>query len=290
MINIICLIIGTIVTLLFWIMGAKGKKYEELLENVDDKEFPLKELFGIGLAWEYALPVLGYDGKFARKIRTDVSLFYGEKYTEYYCRIILAQVYTYVHLVICFFSVLSGFVEDSSCILILLVGAILGLAIGDNYLKQISEKISKRAEECVVEFPNMVTKLTLMINSGMILREAWFSVAETIEGQLQNLMKQTCELMENGSSDVDAIYTFGVLSGSKEIKKFSSLLIQGVEKGNSELVGMLIQQSDELWETKRQHLLQKGEAAATKLVMPTTMMFVGLIIVVISSAVSGMGI
>lgn len=290
MLSFVCLILATISTILFIVMTIKGKQYEQLLESVDDKEFPLKELYGVGMAWEYAIPMLGYEGKLARKIRVNVSLFYGERYTEYYCRIILAQVYTYVHISICFFSLLSGFIDDSSCIIVLLIGVMLGAAIGDYYLKQVTGKIEKRAEECVIEFPNMVMKLTLMINSGMILRDAWYAVTNTVKGQLQGLMKQACELMDNGSSEAEAIYKFGVLSGSKEIKKFSSSLIQGIEKGNAELVGMLMQQSDELWENKRQHLLQKGEAAATKLIIPTTMMFVGIVLVVITSALSGMGI
>ena len=290
MLSFVCLILATISTILFIVMTIKGKQYEQLLESVDDKEFPLKELYGVGMAWEYAIPMLGYEGKLARKIRVNVSLFYGERYTEYYCRIILAQVYTYVHISICFFSLLSGFIDDSSCIIVLLIGVMLGAAIGDYYLKQVTGKIEKRAEECVIEIPNMVMKLTLMINSGMILRDAWYAVTNTVEGQLQGLMKQACELMDNGSSEAEAIYKFGVLSGSKEIKKFSSSLIQGIEKGNAELVGMLMQQSDELWENKRQHLLQKGETAATKLIIPTTMMFVGIVLVVITSALSGMGI
>lgn len=106
MLSFVCLILATISTILFIVMTIKGKQYEQLLESVDDKEFPLKELYGVGMAWEYAIPMLGYEGKLARKIRVNVSLFYGERYTEYYCRIILAQVYTYVHISICFFSLL----------------------------------------------------------------------------------------------------------------------------------------------------------------------------------------
>ena len=49
-----------------------------------------------------------------------------------------------------------------------------------------------------------------------------------------------------------------------------------------------MQQSSELWELKKQKLLQKGEQAATKLVIPTTLMFVGVILVVLSSALTGL--
>ncbi len=290
MANIICLIFGMIVTALYFVMLIKGKKYTELLESVDEKEFPMKEFFGIGFAWEYMIPGLSYTGKIANKIRFDVTILYGEKYCEYYCRIIMAQVYTYVHICVCFFALLAGFISDVSCLLILVIGVVLGIAVGKYYLKQPQEKLKKRAEECIQQFPNMVTKLALMINSGMILREAWYSVAENTEGELQRLMKKACELMDNGYSDADAIYQFGVNSNSKEIKKFSGSLIQGIDKGNSELAGILVQQSSELWETKRQLLLQKGETAATKLVIPTTLMFAGLIMVIVSSALSGFSV
>lgn len=288
--GIFSLVIGTVLVALFLIMQKKGKQYEEMLAGVDGDEFPLKELFGVGMAWEYTVKQLFYSGKLGERIRPGVTIFYGERYCEYYCRIILAQVYTYVHLCLCFFCLLAGFITDATSLLLVLLGAVMGIALGDKYLKQVTEKVEKRADECVEEFPNMVMKLALMINSGMILREAWFTVADSMEGQLQELMKKSCELMENGRSDIDAIYSFGVNSGSKEIKKFSASLIQGIEKGNAELAGVLVQQSSELWESKRQLLLQKGEAAATKLVIPTTMMFAGLILIVISSALTGLSL
>ena len=103
-------------------------------------------------------------------------------------------------------------------------------------------------------------------------------------------MEHACDMMKNGYSDIDAIYYFGQYSGTKEMKKFASAIIQGLSKGNSELAPILMQQSSELWEIKRQRLLQKGEEAATKLVIPTTMMFAGIIMVILVSAMSGMSL
>ncbi len=147
-----------------------------------------------------------------------------------------------------------------------------------------------RAQECLDGFPDMVMELTLMINAGMILRDAWFGVAKSTKGQLNKIMTMACDRMENGSSDVDAIYYFGVESGEPDIKKFANLLIQGIDKGNAELVSTLLQQSQELMHLKRQQALQKGEQAATKLVLPTALMFVGLIIVIMVAATGSMGI
>ena len=217
-------------------------------------------------------------------------LLYGEKYCEFYIRVILAQVYTYMHLCICFFCLLAGFLDSTSAIVMIFIGLILGIALGKYFMEEPSRKIKKRAATSVEEFPNMVTKLALMISSGMILRDAWIMVANSTEGTLHELMIESCEQMQNGISDIDAIHRFGIMSGSKEMKKFATELVQGIEKGSSELVGILMQQSDELWEMKKQNMLQKGEAAATKLVIPITMMFGGLILVIISSVLGGMNI
>lgn len=291
MASVFCLVLGTVFVFLYLLMMKRGLKYEGLLETVDKKEFPGKELYGVGLGWLYSFPALSYQGKIAARIRTDVSIYYGQKYCEFYCTVILSQVYTFTHIILCFFTLLAGFMEDgTSGLVLVLLGLILAAAAGSNSLKQTSGNMKKRADACIEDFPNMVTKLAVMLNSGMTLREAWYLAAKHSKGQLQELMKMTCDLMENGYSDLDALYKFGINSASKDIRKFVGFLMQGLEKGNEELALMIMQQSSELWELKRQHMLQKGEAAATKLVIPTTLMFVGLILVVVSSALTGMSI
>ena len=47
------------------------------------------------------------------------------------------------------------------------------------------------------------------------------------------------------------------------------------------------QQSEELWETKKQNLLRQGELAATKLLGPIVMIFVGILIIIMTAAFAG---
>ena len=67
-------------------------------------------------------------------------------------------------------------------------------------------------------------------------------------------------------------------------------MIQGIEKGNSELAEFLSNQSAEMWAYKKQLMLQKGEVAASKLVAPIGIMFAGVLLIVISAALSGMSL
>lgn len=290
MVTVVCLIMGTLSVVLFIFMMVKGKKYGRLTEHLKESEFQLKDIYTVGFAWMDIIPALGYHGVSAQKVRTDVVLFYGERYAEFYTRLILAKSYTYAHLSICFFWIISGMVDGSSSVLMIIAGGIVAVAVCFIVQKEPKNKVTERADDYLTEFPNAVTKLALLIDSGMILRDAWFYVAHNTNGRLKEAMEQSCELMRNGYSDADAIYYFGQYSGTKEIKKFSSTVTQAIIKGNTNPALLLRQQASELWEIKRQRMLQKGEEAATKLIIPTTMMFVGIILVIIVSAMSGMSL
>ena len=66
------------------------------------------------------------------------------------------------------------------------------------------------------------------------------------------------------------------------------MLVQSLEKGGAELTGFLTQQSKELWHQKRQYALQAGDAAAAKLLIPTVLMLVGILIIILSSVFLGL--
>jgi tight adherence protein C len=217
-------------------------------------------------------------------------MVYGEKYCEYYCRLTLAQAYTFAHLAVVFGSIIASLVEGTTSVMILLFGVAAAVVLFRNYMNEPKNKLKQRAQECMDEFPNMVMKLSLMISSGMILREAWFLAKDSAGGQLHDLMEQSCIRMENGMSDLNSIRKFGHDSNSREMKRFATELVQGMEKGSSELVGIMMRQSDELWEMKKQRTLQKGEQASAQLLIPTALMFAGLLLVIISAALAGQSI
>ena len=96
--------------------------------------------------------------------------------------------------------------------------------------------------------------------------------------------------MNNGVSEVDAYTEFGTRCTSPEIKKFTSTIVQGLVKGNRELVEMIKQQSREIWDAKRQRVKQEGEKAASKLLIPICIMFVGVLIMIIVPIFANLGV
>ena len=66
----------------------------------------------------------------------------------------------------------------------------------------------------------------------------------------------------------------------KEIKRFTSSIIQNMVKGNAELTKFLREMSDEMWNEKKNMVKRKGEIANSKLLVPIMLIFIGILIVI----------
>ena len=284
--DIVVLIFGAVLIGIWLAFHAKGKKYKELFANLDDKDFPTKELYVIGYAiMEKYKP--NFKGKAARKLRKNIAVLYGEKFVEYYMRVYDAPKLTLAFTVMCFAAPIY-FISGEPILLFAILG--LGAFVYYYYGKVIGDKISERSEALISQFSDVVSKLALLVNAGMILKEAWEKVAYTSDGVIYQEMRKSVIEMQNGISEVDALFTFGQRSLTQEIKKFASTLIQGLVKGNSELALMLTEQSKEVWNLKMQYVRRQGELANNKLLIPICMIFIGILIVVVVPIFANLGV
>lgn len=279
--QLISLILGTVLLVLLLIKMKQGAKFESYIENLDDAEYPLKGIYTVGFAWNEG-KLFSLKGKIRHMLVNQAKLIFDPQYAEYYATVVWAQVISIAHFCLCTGFVLAGAFNFP---FFLLVGVLCAAVFGFFFFTRMNEMLKKRQEECVIELPEIVSTMALLINSGMVLREAWEKIAYGKEGTVYTLMQNACIDMQNGSSEIDAIHKFGVMSDTPEIKKFTGALIQGMEKGSKDLSDFLTKQSSEMWALKKQIMLQKGEAAASKLLAPIALIFIGIMIIVISAAV-----
>ena len=286
--NLVFLVVGTFLTILFIVLMMRGRKYDEMLEPLEVADFPLKSIYSAGLALTNT-SIGKMQGKLADELRKNSGIMYEKKYAEYYSQIIWAQVLSFVLFILALFFDLAGFMKDStSSILFGGIGIVAAIFIGYYFYTYTKNKVENRKTECEIEFPNAISKLALLVNSGMILHTAWEKVSFGKEGPLYELMQRSCEEMQNGKSEIDAIHDFGVLTDSDEIKKFTTALIQDLERGGGELPTFLADESSELWNLRKQKLLQKGEKAASTLIAPIGLMFIGVILIIMAAAMQSM--
>lgn len=287
LLQIIYASIASIITLYYIVALAKGKKYKYLIENLNAKDYALKDMYVAGFAMNDS-KLFKMRGNVGRQLMKNSKLINGETYAQYYAVLAWAQFLSIAGLIIPFAFAIAALVGGQASFMVVAVSLLFVMAAWNLVVSKMKEAVQKRRENSELEFPNMVSKLALLINSGMVLRDAWKTVAYGKEGDIYDLMRAACEDMNNGYSDTKAIYHFGVLSDSVEIKKFSSVLIQAIEKGNGGIGEMMLSQVEELWAHKRQVALQQGEVAAGKLIIPLAITFAGIIMIIVVATMSSM--
>ncbi|MFV0364028.1 MAG: type II secretion system F family protein [Suipraeoptans sp.] len=281
--QIILVTIGTILAILFLIQLKRGKKYESMIVNLDNNVFPLPELYVVGFVWS-ELKIFAISENMLLKLRRQAAVLYPPQFSEFYANIVWAQTLSLVHLLLAVSVLFAG---ATNAFTFLLIGAFFTVLVYVYCQENMKNTIESRREKCEDELPNVASTMAILVNSGMMLRETWKMIAHNNKGAFYQLMRQAIENMNNGYSDAQAILLLGKESNSKDIKKFTSALVQSVEKGGGELDIFLTKQSSELWNEKRQKALQSGEKAATKLLLPIVLIFIGIIIIVITAAFAG---
>ncbi len=274
------------VALAVWIMFyLKGLKYAEMFEPLDSKAFPLKDIYFVGYA---VMETIGYKyvSKTDRRLRQETEILYGEKYAEYYIRVIHAQQTTLAMTLFVFSFIFYGLAQDVAAMAVL-----MGFAGFVYYYFGIvtTRLIAKRSEEMLGEFSEIVSKLALLTNAGMILKEAWELTAYNGESTLYKEMQATVIDMNNGMSEIDAYHAFGKRCMVPEIKKFASTVVQGLTRGNSELTIALQNQSKEVWTARQHYVRGQSEKAGTKLLLPMGLMFVGILIMILVPIFTNIG-
>lgn len=272
------LILASILTILLVLLIVIGRKYTFLVENLKGFEYPLKDFYTVG----YCLSnIIKLEGDFKDQFVKTLSMLEDTAYADYYAHLKWSQFLAFSYLITLFGSMICSFISGPGSIFFLFIIIIFVAALYYWFVAKFSELVTTRRKVAESEFPNMVAKLALLINSGMVLRDAWKLIAANGEGELYRLMRLSCEEMDNGASDKEAIFNFGFKSDSQEIKKFTSSMLQAIEKGNSEIAEFFLQQNNELWEHKRQLSLQEGELSAGKLIIPLGITFAGIILIII---------
>lgn len=286
MFQLVVLCLGSLFAVLFFVAFLLGKQYTPLIEELSDKEYPLKDFYVVGFFWQNT-PLFPLRGKYAKNQMTYARLLYGYTYGEYYARLAWAQTLSMLHLLLAAGFLIATLAKADQVPLLTLAVVLLAAGVGNYFSDKSKELVTKRKNACMDQFPDIVTKMALLVNSGMVVRDAWYATAQSGKGPAYDLMNTAVGLMENGYSVADAINEFGILSDTPEIKKITSSLVQAVEKGNEDIANMLISQSAEQWNHKRQIMLQRGEAAASRLLLPIALMFVGVLIIVVVPIFAG---
>lgn len=283
--RIVLLIIATILVLVWIIVAVKSAdSYSDLIDSIDPEKFRYPDIFCVGFSIMQFLK-LDSKSKKARSRIKEIAEVKGKQYAEYHYYVINGAKWSYGATV---FVMVAIFAAMANSVPALFFGAVMSWLIMWYVDELFNDELEERRELLVSDLPQMLSKMTLLVNSGMMVREAWKKIAASSDRPLYKEMQLTVLEMNNGVTEVEAYANFADRCAIKEIRRFSATMTQTLQKGNSEIALFLKSMADEMWQEKRHMVKRKGEAANSKLLLPTAMIFIGILLLIMVPAFSGL--
>lgn len=155
--------------------------------------------------------------------------------------------------------------------------------------QEIHTQYKERNRRLLLEYSEFVSKLSLLIGSGMSCRNAFIRLATDYEkrkergGKKQIVYEEVMMMvrkLENGMSEQEAYDYFSRRCSLTCYKKLVSIVIRNQKKGTDGLMESLSVETKNAFEERKQEAKRLGEEAGTKLLVPM-MMMMGIVMMII---------
>jgi len=277
---------GTMLSLMKAVMikdpVMKIKKLEREIERLQKGDLRSVNTFVMpGYVLQREIEAIG-KGSIHKTILSKCFELYGKKYALNKTKHLLAQILSYpligVSLTLMLGVIFLGIDNTSVGIAIIGIGTVLVLVLVYAIYDELSDLVRKRQNAISKQFPNVVSKLALLVTSGMIMDRAWKETAYSQETELYQEMQKTSEELDNLVSPESAFSNFINRCNTKESAKLASAIMQNMSKGNAEIGKLLKDMAREAWQERRHTAKRDAEKANSKLMIPTMLLFLAILV------------
>lgn len=184
--------------------------------------------------------------------------------------------------------------DDSNILLaIVLLCGVMMFFLSD---KDLHKQVEIRKRKLELEYPEFVSRLSLLVSSGATVKGAFQKLIENYENDMEvsrkkeekkkkekivyEELKVTMHEIENGIFEETAYDNFGKRCKLGLYIKLAALLNQNMKKGTRDIVGILEKEATDAFEIRKSNAKKLGEEAGTKLLLPM-MLMLGIVMVLI---------
>ena len=153
------------------------------------------------------------------------------------------------------------------------------------------KETEKKRKQMKLDYPEIVSKLTLLLGAGMTVKGAWRKIVSDYDGKVcknkryaYEEMKYTCREMESGITESESYERFGRRCGIQEYIRLGALLSQNLRKGTKGLNDLLRLEAAQAFEERKARAKRLGEEAGTKLLIPMFLMLAVVLVIVVVPA------
>lgn len=181
--------------------------------------------------------------------------------------------------------------------MILLLGILASVLVYANHWVKAQEREKLRRQELLRQYPDMVSKLSLLLGAGMTLSGAWGRIVQNYQMQRKNRQTGQQEVyeqmllsyreMQDGIGELKVYERFGERCGLPQYRKLTTIINQNLRKGSAGLTDLLEKEVAEAFALRKNHAKKAGEEAGTKLLLPMVLMLcIVMAIIIVPAMVS----
>ncbi len=184
--------------------------------------------------------------------------------------------------------------EDHTYQIILMLGFAAAAAVYIQEAMREQRKEQARKEQLLKQYPDMVSKISLLLGAGMTLSSAWERIVLNYQHRLEQKHGETQEVyeqmlvayreMQDGIGELKVYERFGDRCGTPQYRKFSMLVVQNLRKGSSGLRQSLEKEVSDAFALRKNLAKKAGEEAGTKILIPMMLMLCIVMVIILVPA------
>ena len=172
---------------------------------------------------------------------------------------------------------------------LLTIAAVCAMAAGRH--REEEQRTRERERSMQLDYPDIVSRLSLYMGAGMSTRKAWERIVDGYERREEKGTKaayeemcRTLREMQSGVPETAAYERFGTRCRLPSYLKLGTLLGQNLRKGNRDLSRLLEEESREAFEDRKALAKKLGEECESKLLFPMLLLLIAILIMVMYPA------
>jgi tight adherence protein C len=261
---------------------------KENQENLKEYGFKLPALAPLG-AYIYNNIPYQFTTAYDRKVKNQLAELYGQRRAQGFFHIHMTQKISLIlvsFIFLCFMGIL-GEAEGSFYIFSGIIAGLMYFWVD----KELEKKVSQRKRQIIVDLPDFINTLALLINAGLQFTQGVDKIVKE-NNQKGPLYKELTILLTEvkaGKPISQAYEDMAQRCKVPEVTRFVSTIIPNLNRGRSDFVHVLRTLAQEAWAKRKDIAKKQGEEASSKLVIPMVMVFLAVSIIVLAPAVITMG-
>ncbi|WP_330948632.1 type II secretion system F family protein [Virgibacillus sp. MG-45] len=267
--------------IIYFVISRKvGTRYDFIVESFKD-QYPLMFMAPVSLFLIDKFKIMERLYGQIVKVQQKMISLYGNRTALQHTKIYIAQLISIA--LICLLGTLLFTALAEGDVTIFVVGLIFTCFMPFAMVSKLSNQEKERKEKILIELPEVVNKLILLVNAGETVQQALVKCVTTASDLKSPLIMELSETVNKMVSNEPFHQVLNDLSkkcGIQEISIFTTTILLNYRKGGNDLILALRELSHELWEKRKTLSKTKGEEASSKLVFPLVLIFIAVMIIV----------